>query len=682
MSTIANLTVALNADVGGFTGTMASATRSINAFKKMGADVYKQTRTPLEQFEAAQKRINALFHGGQIDAETHRRAIARLGDEYRRTAQDASLLSRVSKSVGGIGGAAATLGIGLGVGELISLTKSSYQAFADAEKQQQTLAAVLESTGHAAGFTKDALNNMATALERVTNFDDDAIAGMQAVLATFTQIKGLQFTDATKAILNISTVLDQDVKSSAVQVGKALNDPIRGMTALRRVGVSFTEQQVDMVKQMVAANDIIGAQKLILRELETEFGGAAEKVRNELTGLTNDWSNFQEAVGSFAQTDAAISFTEKLSNAVRNLTDSVNGAKAAAESESSFGDKVLGLLEARKLLPQLTLGSPLSMFSRGPDVAPPTKPDVPKKPDAAKAQLAAAKEAAKDAAKLSEAVEKLQADVQKQIDTFGLSAAEIKLWELAQRGATEAELAQIRTDMQAIENIQSLTAKEKENRTAREAVTKAVDDHVKAIENELRMIGKTADEQERLRLATQGATDAQLRQVEAMQKQLATAEFFSQAGKEATERAEAANKAAEAAKAATKQKQSDHVKEIVERQKPQGLRDAERHAKELKDLEAVKDQLTDAQYREERSRLNKDFVRGYGDKPRPGASSNPALVAGTSQFYSAISRSTGGAGQVAPDSKAQRQMLAIQKRQEVIDRNLLAESKKKKVANF
>ena len=55
--------------------------------------------------------------------------------------------------------------------------------------------------------------------------------------------------------------------NAAVLVGKALNDPKKGLTALRRVGVQFTDAQEDQIKALVKSGKTMDAQKIILREL-------------------------------------------------------------------------------------------------------------------------------------------------------------------------------------------------------------------------------------------------------------------------------------------------------------------------------------------------------------------------------------------------------------------------------
>lgn len=216
-------------------------------------------------------------------------------------------IGAVKQSLGGLGdalggalkvglfGAAAgiaALGAGLGVA-----VKSAMEA----EEGQAQLAAVLASTGGKAGVTAEAVNALASELQNVTRFEDDAILSGQNLLLTFTNIGKDVFPAATETMLNMSQALGQDLKSSAVQLGKALNDPIQGMTALSRVGVSFTDAQKEQIKALQESGDLMGAQKVILAELEVEFGGAARAAGATFAGkldiLQNKFGDIQEMIG-------------------------------------------------------------------------------------------------------------------------------------------------------------------------------------------------------------------------------------------------------------------------------------------------------------------------------------------------------------------------------------------------
>lgn len=99
------------------------------------------------------------------------------------------------------------------------------------------------------------------------------------MLLTFTNIGKDVFPDATSTMLDMATAMNggltpsaEQLKGTSIQLGKALNDPISGISALSKVGVTFTEQQKKQIEAMVQAGDAAGAQKLILAELGREFG--------------------------------------------------------------------------------------------------------------------------------------------------------------------------------------------------------------------------------------------------------------------------------------------------------------------------------------------------------------------------------------------------------------------------
>ena len=199
--------------------------------------------------------------------------------------------------------AVAFTGIQLGfeaiVGGIINLGKESVAEFGQAQGAAAQLEASLTSTGHAAGLTKQELLDLSTALEGKTILDGDAITQAQSVLLTFTKIKKGVYEEALPAILDMATKLggdgEADLKGATIQVGKALNDPIKGITALGKAGVSFSEDQKSMIKSLVETGDVAGAQAIILGELKTEFAGSAEAAAKAGTGPLKQ---FQIQVGN------------------------------------------------------------------------------------------------------------------------------------------------------------------------------------------------------------------------------------------------------------------------------------------------------------------------------------------------------------------------------------------------
>ena len=205
----------------------------------------------------------------------------------------ASDISREAKSSGlsGIGeaiGGTIKAGIGaalVGIGAIVTV---GVKETLDASAGTAQLTAGIKSTGNAANVSVEGMNKLASSIQDYSGQTDDSIVKSQQLLLTFTNIKNNGpdkiFDRATIATANMAAKMGGDASGAAIQLGKALQDPVKGLVGLGRAGVQFTDAQKETVKAMVASGDMMGAQKVILGELETQFGGAAEAAGNSLPG--------------------------------------------------------------------------------------------------------------------------------------------------------------------------------------------------------------------------------------------------------------------------------------------------------------------------------------------------------------------------------------------------------------
>lgn len=204
-------------------------------------------------------------------------------------------VDKTSRAVQGLGGLIAGLGIGAFFKNVVANTIRQ-------EKAVKQLETALKSTGGAAGFTATEMLKYASSLQDATTFGDEAIIESQAMLATFTDIQGVNFEKTTKMILDLSTAMGQDLKTSTIQLGKALNDPVANLGALSRTGIQFSGTQKDLIKDLVATGQKAEAQSVILAELERQFGGSAAAAKDTLggalTSLGNTWTDLLEVQGS------------------------------------------------------------------------------------------------------------------------------------------------------------------------------------------------------------------------------------------------------------------------------------------------------------------------------------------------------------------------------------------------
>ncbi len=169
--------------------------------------------------------------------------------------------------------------VGLGAA---GLAVGAFKAFEDSERIARQTEAVLKSTGNQAGVTVGELDKLTDALSKKGGVDDELIQSGENMLLTFTKVRNEAgkgndiFTQATEAANDYAAATGTDVVAANKMLGKALNDPIKGLAALTKAGVSFTQQQKDQIKEMVESGDTLGAQKIILREFATEYGGSLE----------------------------------------------------------------------------------------------------------------------------------------------------------------------------------------------------------------------------------------------------------------------------------------------------------------------------------------------------------------------------------------------------------------------
>ena len=196
----------------------------------------------------------------------------------------------LSSRIGGLAKVGGLAAGAAGVGALVATVKIGIGEFAQAQKVTAQTNAVLKSTGGVAKVSAGHVSDLAESLMKKSGVDDEAIASGENLLLTFTNIRNEAgkgndvFDQTTKAALDMSVALGTDMASASQQLGKALNDPLKGMTKLTKQGVTFTDAQKAQVEAMTKSGDVMGAQKLILGELNKEFGGSAEAAGKTLPG--------------------------------------------------------------------------------------------------------------------------------------------------------------------------------------------------------------------------------------------------------------------------------------------------------------------------------------------------------------------------------------------------------------
>jgi hypothetical protein len=196
--------------------------------------------------------------------------------------------------------AAALIG-GLGA---VNFLKDSVGEAREAQKVGALTSQVIKTTGGVAKVTADQVGALATAISNKTGIDDEAIQSASNLLLTFTNVRNETgkgndvFNQATQAATDMAAALGGDPRDNAIKLGKALNDPVKGITALSKAGVSFTAEQKNQIKTLVDSGKTLDAQKIILGELNKEFGGAAAASTTAGEKMKVAFGNLKEQVGT------------------------------------------------------------------------------------------------------------------------------------------------------------------------------------------------------------------------------------------------------------------------------------------------------------------------------------------------------------------------------------------------
>ena len=220
-----------------------------------------------------------------------------------------SKISKFSSSAGkglkNLGKAAVVAGAAFAAGVAVFAGKA-IEAGEAAATANARIGSINESMGLFGDSTKevtDRLIKYAEATARSTGVDQNQIKLTQAKLLTFNKLAvsagklGGSFDRATKAAVDMAAAGFGSAENNAVQLGKALNDPIKGVTALAKSGITFTAQEKEKIKTLVESNKMLEAQEMVLKAIETQVGGTAEATANDTDKMRVAFSQVTEKVG-------------------------------------------------------------------------------------------------------------------------------------------------------------------------------------------------------------------------------------------------------------------------------------------------------------------------------------------------------------------------------------------------
>jgi len=183
---------------------------------------------------------------------------------------------------------------------IVAFGISSVKAFQESELASARLASSFKGVG---GITKETANELgkyASALQRQTAMDDEAITSGMAMLGTF-RLTVDQVRQLTPAMLDAAAALEKttgqapDMEQLAIQIGKAASSGNVGM--LKKWGLSLTKVQEAAFKTANQQERV----NILTQALADNFGGMASATAHTLTGkmrlLSLSIEDFKEKVG-------------------------------------------------------------------------------------------------------------------------------------------------------------------------------------------------------------------------------------------------------------------------------------------------------------------------------------------------------------------------------------------------
>lgn len=214
------------------------------------------------------------------------------------------------------------------IGGAVKIMKDSVVAGAQLEAQMLTLQGVIRATGGAAGLTADEIDRMARTIDENTLGSAAGAREAAATLLTFRSIAGDTFERTLNLSADLAAVMGGDLRQASLQLAKALEEPTVGLNALRRSGVSFTEEQKELIKTLEDTGNRAAAQRIILDALEQQVGGAGAAQGSGLSGavdyLAFQWTNFLEVLNDTSGVGSVVEVAIKgLAAAIAQLNDTL-----------------------------------------------------------------------------------------------------------------------------------------------------------------------------------------------------------------------------------------------------------------------------------------------------------------------------------------------------------------------
>ena len=314
---LATILVQLQTNTSNFQSKMNTAGKSVEKFGKKQDAVNKKA-------VGGNKKLQNAFRD---TAGTIAAVQGPLGPVAGRINSLGAIIGRVS--IAGIALTAAFVAVGFALRKVI-------KDVAGAEQQFFKLQAILRATGNSAGLSLQEIETLSQEIGIATLASTQKVRDAAGILLTFKSIQGDVFKNALRLTQDLSEVGFGDLRTASMQLGKALEEPIVGLGALRRVGVSFTEAQKEQIRVLDMTGRKAEAQEIILKALNSQVGGAGVNAARGLSGAIDSLSErftifFEKSKVGRAVVDFLTASLNKLSGAAENAMQDAESLNTTME---------------------------------------------------------------------------------------------------------------------------------------------------------------------------------------------------------------------------------------------------------------------------------------------------------------------------------------------------------------
>ena len=175
--------------------------------------------------------------------------------------------------------------------KIVQVSKELIDIYKVQEQSELKLRNAITASGREADISADSMIKLASQYQSMTTYGDEAIISAQSMMLSYQNIGQDVFPRVMMATMDLSSALGKDLNDSVKKVGQALDDPVKNFASLKEAGINLSEQKISLIKTLVAENKQWQAQDVILKEIESRYGGLSQSLANTTTGKMTQLSN-------------------------------------------------------------------------------------------------------------------------------------------------------------------------------------------------------------------------------------------------------------------------------------------------------------------------------------------------------------------------------------------------------